>query len=175
MTFRTEVVNIVTYNPLWKAEFEKIRSALNALAGDLVLGIEHVGSTAVEGMAAKPIIDIDVVMESYEVFPMIQHRLEQAGYTHLGTLGVEGREVFDGGQDPGWMPCHLYVCSQDGKAYLEHIALRNYLRQNAEARQAYARLKENLAERYHQDVDAYCENKTAFIQQILNQTLYPIR
>ena len=172
MPFRTEVVNIVPYNPLWKADFEKIRSRLNAIIGDLVLAIEHVGSTAVEGLAAKPMIDIDIVMESYAVFPMIKQRLEQAGYPHLGNLGIEGREAFDGCQDPDEMPCHLYVCPQDGKAYREHIALCNYLREHADARENYARLKRSLAERYPRDADAYCENKTAFIQQILNQTLY---
>jgi GrpB-like predicted nucleotidyltransferase (UPF0157 family) len=162
--FRTEIVHIVPYNPLWKEEFEKIRTTLYAFTGDLVLAIEHVGSTAVEGLAAKPIIDIDIVIESYVVFPKVKHRLEQAGYTHLGNLGIEGREAFDGGQDPGWMPCHLYVCPKDSKAYREHIALRNYLREHAGARKTYARLKRSLAERYSQDVDAYCENKTAFIQ-----------
>ena len=123
MEFKTKVVEIAPYDPNWKTEFEKLHAQLMPLVGDLALHIEHVGSTSVEGLAAKPIIDVDVVIESMAVFPAVKDRLERAGYTHMGTMGVEGREVFHYGQHEGFMRHHLYVCPQDGKGYLEHVAL----------------------------------------------------
>ena len=76
MSIRTKVVVIEPYNEKWKLEFENIRDMLNSYIGDLVLSIEHVGSTSVEGLSAKPIIDIDVVMDSYKDFHEIKKRLE---------------------------------------------------------------------------------------------------
>ena len=172
MEFKTRVVEIVPYDPAWKAEFDKLRVMLTTIVGDLELDIEHVGSTAVEGLAAKPILDIDIVIESMAVFPAVKERLEQAGCTYLGNLGIEGREVFHCERYEGFMRYHLYVCPQDGKGYREHIALRDYLRQHSEAREAYASLKRDLAEKFRYDVDAYCDHKTDFIRGILNRTLY---
>jgi GrpB-like predicted nucleotidyltransferase (UPF0157 family) len=172
LAFRTRIVEIVPYDPTWKAAFEKLQALLMSIVGDLALRIEHVGSTAVEGLAAKPIIDIDVVIESMALFPAVKDKLERAGCNHLGDLGVEGREAFSYDQPAGTMPCHLYVCPQDGKGYREHIALRDYLRQHPEVRDAYASLKRSLAEKYRYDVDSYCESKTAFIEGILKQTFY---
>lgn len=172
MAERTRIVEIVPYNPEWKAEFEKIKAMLNRYIGDLILSIEHVGSTSVEGLSAKPIIDLDVVMESYDVLPRIIERLGEAGFVHEGNLGIEGREAFRRTYKDGFMKYHLYVCPKDGKGYLEHIAFRDYLRSNETARKAYGELKLKLAETYRTDVDQYCEHKTEFVRDILNKTLY---
>lgn len=172
MAEKTRRVEVVPYQPEWKTEFNRLRGMLEGCLGDLVLTIEHVGSTSVEGLWAKPIIDVDVVMESYAVLPAIIDRLAEAGYEHQGNLGVEGREAFRPVEENGFPKHHLYVCPQDGRGYLEHIALRNYLRTNEEARQAYQALKLRLAVNHRYDVDQYCENKTAFIQTILDKTLY---
>lgn len=82
---KTKEVRIVPYDPVWKIAFESIRAELEPHIGDLVLAIEHVGSTSVEGLGAKPVIDIDVVMDSYEVFPAIVERLEKAGFGMKAT------------------------------------------------------------------------------------------
>jgi GrpB-like predicted nucleotidyltransferase (UPF0157 family) len=171
MSIRTKIVVIEPYNKAWKLEFEKIKDMLNSYIGDLVLSIEHVGSTSVEGLSAKPIIDIDVVMDSYEDFPEIKKRLEEAGYHHEGNLGIEEREAFSYAEN-NFMAYHLYVCPKNGKGYLEHIALRDYLRINRDAREDYTALKVKLAKEYRYDSNTYCERKTKFIQKILNNTLY---
>ena len=84
----TRVIEVVPYNPQWQKEFEKIRDMINSYIGDLIITIEHVGSTSVEGLSAKPIIDLDVVMDSYDVLPMIIERLEKVGYEYEGNLGI---------------------------------------------------------------------------------------
>jgi GrpB-like predicted nucleotidyltransferase (UPF0157 family) len=172
MVTKTKIVEIVPYNPEWKNEFEKIKAMINDYIGDLILRIEHVGSTSIETLSAKPIIDIDVVIDSYDVLPDIIDRLEKVGYLHEGNLGIEGREAFQRTFDDSFMKYHLYVCPKDGKGYLEHIALRDYLRTNEAARKEYEALKINLAEIYRYDIDNYCDRKTEFIRTVLNKTIY---
>lgn len=164
-------VIIEEYNPEWKDKFEEIKAMLIPIIGDLSISIEHVGSTSIEGLSAKPIIDIDVVMESYSVFPEIKERLENVGYKHEGNLGIESREAFKRAFQDEFMTYHLYVCPMDGKGYLEHIAFRDYLRTNDEARKEYQQLKIELAKKYAFDREAYCIGKTEFIRSILDKVV----
>lgn len=127
------------------------------------------GSTSIEGLSAKPIIDLDLVMDSYDVLPAIIERLQQYGYVHQGNLGIEGREAFKRVMDDEFMKYHLYVCPKDGKGYLEHLAFRDYLRSDEAARQEYEKVKLHLVEQYRYDIDAYCEGKTAFVTSILRK------
>ncbi len=168
----TRMVEILPYDDNWKQEFEKIEDMLKSYIGDLIIGIEHVGSTSVEGLSAKPIIDVDMVIESYDVLSRIIEKLELEGYIYEGNLGIEGREAFRRKYDDGMMKYHLYVCPKDGKGYLEHIAFRDYLRNNEDAREEYSRLKKQLAIEYRYDIDNYCDKKTDFIRNILTKTLY---
>ena len=103
-----EPVRIVKYNPSWVSMFEMIRDFVTPVLTDIVLAIEHVGSTSVQGLSAKPIIDMDVVVNSHvEVLIAIQ-RLGSIGYIHQGDLGISGREAF---APPAGLPeHHLYVC-----------------------------------------------------------------
>ena len=157
------------YNPEWQKEFLKIKNMLLEHIGDLVITIKHVGSTSVEGLSAKPIIDLDVVIDSYEVLPLIIKRLRKVGYKHEGDLGIEGREAFKKVTKDNLMKHHLYVCPKNGKGYIDHITLRNYLRENEQARREYENLKKQLAEKYPNDIDSYCEGKSEFIQSILEK------
>ncbi|MBE9918263.1 GrpB family protein [Paenibacillus donghaensis] len=86
MTETRRVIEVVPYNPEWETEFERIKKMIWGYIGDYIVTIEHVGSTSVEGLSAKPIIDLDVVMESYDVFPEIVQRLGEHGYEHEGNF-----------------------------------------------------------------------------------------
>jgi GrpB-like predicted nucleotidyltransferase (UPF0157 family) len=172
LTKRKRIIEIVPYSLKWKYEFEKIKAMIKNYIGDLIISIEHVGSTSVEGLSAKPIIDIDVVMDTYDVFPMIKRRLEQAGFEHEGILGKEGREAFRRKFDDDFMKYHLYVCPKDGKGYLEHIAFRDYLRSNDTARREYESLKISLGQTFKDDIDSYVNGKTHFVESILKKTIY---
>ena len=168
MAEKTRIIEIMPYNPEWKTEFKKIKMMIESYIGDLILRIEHIGSTSIEGLAAKPIIDIDVVIESYDILPDIIQRLEKEGYKHQGNLGIEGREAFQRTFKDDFMKYHLYVCPKDSKGYLEHIALRDYLSSNKAARTEYEALKYKLVENYQNDIDRYCKGKTGFIKEILD-------
>ncbi len=166
------VIEVVPYDPIWKEEFNKIKSMLENILGDLIISIEHVGSTSVEGMWAKAIIDLDVVMESYDIFPEILEKLNAVGYTHVGDLGIKGREAFKRNCKDEFMSYHLYVCPKDGKGFLEHVALRNHLRLNPIDRDRYSDIKRKLAQDYTHEIEKYIDGKTEIITEILNKTIY---
>ncbi|MFD1453112.1 GrpB family protein [Oceanobacillus sojae] len=158
----------------WGETFLELKSVLNQQIGDIVLGIEHVGSTSVKGLAAKPILDIDIIIESYHVFLEVTARLKELGYFHEGDKGIEEREAF-GRRDNevpwkkdkrSWMEHHLYVCSKDSKELTRHLAFRNYLREHPGTADEYAKLKRRLA-KTAASREAYTLGKTAFIERVL--------
>lgn len=165
-------ITIVPADSEWASEFEKIASMISGYFGKLILGIEHVGSTSIPGLASKPIIDLDVVIEDMTQFSVIIERLDQAGFDHEGNLGVEGREAFRRRYDDGCMAYHLYVCPKDGKGFLEHIVFRDYLRLHPDAAREYERIKVDLARMYPYDIDQYINGKRHFVDTVLAKTLY---
>ena len=172
--FSTREVVIAPYDPQWKNEFEKICAMIQSYIGEYLESIEHVGSTSVEGLGAKPIIDVDAVLRDRNDLPMVIERLAAYGYVHQGDLGLPGREAFFrprdyDAQEQSVMNYHFYVCHRDARPYLEHIAFRDYLRTHPQARDEYQRIKQELAQRYRYDVDTYCEQKTTFVRSILKR------
>lgn len=156
---------IVDYDPTWPEVFERLRALVWQVVQDFALGIEHVGSTSVPGLAARPIIDMDVVIASPAQIPLAVERLTALGYVHRGNLGIEGREAF---QQPAHLPPHhLYVCLQDSVSLRNHLALRDYLRAHPEAIQAYSELKKRLAQAHTYNIDAYIEGKSELILVML--------
>jgi GrpB-like predicted nucleotidyltransferase (UPF0157 family) len=162
----TNPVVIVDYNPLWPEQFEVLRSRLANVLGRIAIAIEHVGSTAVPGLAAKPIIDIDVLLRSTEDLPRAMAALASIGYQHRGDLGIAGREAFRApASDPRH---HLYVCPKKTE-YQRHIAFRDRLRAHAKEADAYAALKRELATRFRDDREAYNNAKAEFVERILRK------
>ena len=162
----TRTIVITDYDPAWPEAFGRLEEGLRGALGGYIVGVEHVGSTSVPGLAAKPVIDLDVVISSRVVFPGVRERLASLGYTHRGNLGLPGREAFG---PPGGERHHLYVCSVDTPNLHNHLLLRDYLRAHAEVAAAYGTLKRELARRHPHDVDAYIEGKTDFIERALEQ------
>ena len=117
---------VVDNDPAWPIAFEEIRSRLEPALADVALALEHVGSTAVPGLAAKPVIDVDVVVADATQVPIAIERLAALGYEHQGDLGVVGREAF--GPLPGGPYHHLYVVVEGSEPHLDHVQLRDYLR-----------------------------------------------
>ena len=153
--------------PNWVVTFRKLRSRIGESLGDLPLSIDHVGSTAIQGAAAKPIIDIDVALKSLTDVAKAISALEEAGYKHLGDLGITGREAFE---SPANLPAHhLYVVVLGSREHARHVRFRDYLRRHPETTTEYSVLKKSLAQKFRNDREAYTEAKTAFIEAILRQ------
>ena len=153
------------YNKAWKQSFIDIRAEIQDALGELALEIEHVGSTSVEGLSAKPIIDIDVVIKE-EMLDDVVTALKRIGYRHEGNLGIPGREAFKYDGKEHLQKHHLYVCPQDSAELRRHIAFRDYLRSHPEAVREYSRIKEEGASLYPLDMAKYIEHKSPFIERI---------
>ena len=162
---RTKNVVVLPYDPKWKTDFENIKRELVSVIGDLAIRIEHVGSTSVEGLSAKPIIDIDVVISDYSVFDCVVSRLETIGYFHVGNQGIEDREAFKYSDKPHLQAHHLYVCPQNSKELFRHITFRDFLRNNPEAVKKYSEIKENAAKFFPTDIEKYMEYKSPCIEE----------
>lgn len=159
-----EPVVIVDYDPAWPHAFARRRDRVREALGGLAQAVEHVGSTAVPGLAAKPIIDMDVVVAESAVAAAIA-ALERAGYRHQGDQGIPGREAFQA--PPGFPPHHLYLCAPGARELRRHLFFRDHLRAHPEAVRRYAKLKQDLAGRLGGDREAYTAGKTAFVEAIL--------
>ncbi len=157
-------ITIENYDPLWPQQFETLRSRIAGTVGDLAAAIEHIGSTAVPGLGAKPIIDIDVLLRSDADLPLVISKLALLGYDHQGDLGVSGREAFR--IPPDDFPHHLYVCRPDNQEYKRHIAFRDHLRTHPKDAKAYASLKRSLARKFGDQREAYTQAKSEFIADV---------
>lgn len=156
---------IVDYDPRWPSIFAHLRNRIAAALGPLAIRIEHIGSTAVPNLAAKPIIDLDVVIASRDDLPPVIGRLQPLGYDHEGDLGVPGRKAFTAAPDT--YPHHLYVCAADSAALARHLTFRDLLRAHSETARAYGELKRSLAVQFRHDRAAYTDAKTAFTDAVL--------
>jgi len=155
------------YDPRWPEQFATLRSRIAGVLGPLAAAIEHVGSTAVPGLAAKAIIDLDVLLTTAADFPLVASRLASLGYKHEGDLGIPKREAFQAPPDD--IHHHLYVCPPGSGAYQEHITFRDFLRAHPQDAEAYGTLKRRLAVEFSDDRDGYTRAKTAFVLGILRR------
>jgi len=162
---KTKNVVVEKWNPKWKDEFERI---VVSLGKDIIynsIKIEHVGSTSVEGLSAKPIIDLDILIEN-DKFEIIKRLLNDKGYKHEGDLGIEGREAFSYSGKEELMTHHLYVCPRDSKELFKHITFRDFLKNNPALASEYSKVKEQAAVLYPDDIDKYIEFKSEIIEKI---------
>ena len=163
---RTKKVMVLPYDPAWKDAFEEIKGEIEAALGDLILGIEHIGSTSVEGLSAKPCIDVDVIIEDYSVFADVVRKLEAIGYFHEGDLGIRDREAFRYSDKPHLLTHHLYVCPRHSRELHRHLTFRDFLRSHPEAAKQYGQVKERAAQLFPEDIDNYIAYKFPCIARL---------
>jgi GrpB-like predicted nucleotidyltransferase (UPF0157 family) len=162
-------VIVLAYDPNWPGRFQYLRKRIADALGGMAAAIEHVGSTAVPGLVAKPIIDIDVVLTLETRLPAAIERLAHLGYIHRGNLSVPEREAFRA--PAGDPPHHLYVCPPCSAEFRRHMAFRNYLRAHPKDAKMYGDLKIALAERFREDRPAYNAAKTKFVEKLTNRAI----
>lgn len=159
-------VIIAPYDPAWPAMFEAERALIERQLGDHVVGgIEHVGSTSVPGLPAKPVIDIMVGVASLEAAWPAVPLLEPLGYGYF-PYRVEVMHWFCK-PSPEVRTHHVHMVAFQHRLWLDRLAFRDSLRADAELRAAYANLKRELAERHPDDREAYTAHKTGFIEAVL--------
>jgi GrpB-like predicted nucleotidyltransferase (UPF0157 family) len=165
-----EPVVVVDADLAWPLQFQAIANYLTPFVGDTVLRIEHVGSTSVPGLAAKPIIDVDVVVAEERQVQAALQRIETAGYQWVGDLTVSGREAFEPIDTPPLPVHHLYLVVENNRAHSDHWLLRDALVGNPDLIDRYAALKRENAVLAEGDADRYTALKAAFVAEVLTQT-----
>jgi GrpB-like predicted nucleotidyltransferase (UPF0157 family) len=161
------------YSAIWIHHFNAIRSELQQALTGCACAIEHVGSTAVPQLDAKPIIDIDIIFEVPQDFESIQWALEKVGYRHHGNQGIADRDVFKKNGELcnnvlDSIKHHLYICPVHSKALERHILSRNFMRKNEWARIKYQDMKYDLAEQAHQDSKRYAALKELHVNELID-------
>ena len=166
---------IEPHNSNWKIEFEKINQVIKAQLNGLEIDIQHVGSTAISGLIAKPILDIDIIINNKNLLDDITQRLEKIGYISKGEQGIAGRFAFRQTSDDTpstspkqkWQPHHLYVCFADSLALKNHLLFRDALRKDIDLVEKYGQLKISLTDNLKITSEHYTTMKTEFIISVL--------
>jgi GrpB-like predicted nucleotidyltransferase (UPF0157 family) len=161
-----EFIHIVEYDPEWPARFEREAALVRTALGTCCAGIEHVGSTAVPGLAAKPIIDMAVECSIYPPEAGLIAALAGLGYRHRGEFGVVGRHFFSKGRPRTF---HLHLLPVGGEVGQRQIAFRDFLRNHPEAAREYASVKRQAAEGRVLESADYVQAKGPFVAAILSQ------
>jgi GrpB-like predicted nucleotidyltransferase (UPF0157 family) len=158
---------VVSYDPGWPGLFRQLRDRVDAALAGVPHETEHVGSTAVPGLDAKPIIDLDVVIADDAGIGATVRALTAAGWQHQGNLGIAGREAFLPPTDAVYH--HLYAVVAGSQPHSDHIDLRDFLRTHPEQAARYGRLKRQLATLLETDRPAYSDGKAEMITEFLRQ------
>jgi GrpB-like predicted nucleotidyltransferase (UPF0157 family) len=170
-------IEIVDHNPVWQEQFASLKEVFLQHLAAFIISVEHVGSTAVPRLHAKPILDIDLVVADenrlHEVIPI----LAKLGYAFSGDQGIKDRYAFaaDAPYAPFteerkiWPKHHLYCCIEGSISLKNHLILRDALINSPALAREYGILKRQLAQKYPFDIGAYVEGKTGFISKILLQ------
>jgi len=164
-----KMVIVEPYQTIWPEKFQEIKREVEATLGNSVLRIEHVGSTSVPGLAAKPIIDLDVIIADNACMDDVIRKLAAAGYIHEGDLGIIGREAFRYDAKPHLMKHHLYVCRESSGELYRHLTFRNYLRSHPDAVREYGSVKLEAAAQNPDSIEKYMEAKAPCIERFYRQ------
>ncbi len=156
---------VLDYDPEWEKKYQDEAEKIKTILKDNCVAIHHIGSTAVPGLAAKPIIDIMPVVKCLVAVDDVSADFEKIGYEYLGKFGIQGRRYLRKGGDERTHQIHIFA-ENDTENIDRHLAFRDYMRTHEKERDVYSRLKKNLARRFPWDIDGYCDGKEAFVKRI---------
>jgi len=155
-------IEVIEYDPIWPRLFEEERSLLIQTLGEVAIGIHHIGSTAVPGLAAKPIIDILIEVTDVVALDALNQNIEAIGYEPRGESGIPRRRYFKKGGDN--RTHHVHAFTQGDLNVTRLIAVRDYLRVHPDVAQEYGEQKKDVAARCDNDIDRYCDGKDAYMK-----------
>ncbi len=174
---RRDIVRVVKHDPNWESLFQAECESIRRAARELILDVQHVGSTAVKDLPAKPIVDIAVAVQSQKTIPHLVRRLTAIGYIDRGDRGREGGHLLGRESEPAIRTVHLHMVERSDAQWRNYINFRDTLRQNPFVRREYAELKRQLCVRFAGNRRAYTESKNDFIRRVLNacgEALHPV-
>ena len=169
---RRGAVQLVPYTPTWVTLFQSERARLKYALGADALDIQHIGSTAVPGLAAKPILDLGIAVAAEAVVAACTPRLIALGYTYRGYRGPDQGHFFDQGPEQH-LTHYLHMLPIGDPAWSNYLRFLDYLIAHPASRDAYMQLKQDLAAQYTENRAAYTAAKATFVERILAAAAYP--
>lgn len=157
-------VRLTRYSAIWRQRYAREHKRLARRLGKRRYTLEHIGSTAVPGLDAKPIIDMALQIPSLKQLPLWIRRLQDAGYAYQGEYGLPGRHFFTRGTP---VTHHLHLVARDCAHWDRWLLFRDYLRAKPEVAARYNAFKRDLAKQFARNRDAYTQAKTPFINRLL--------
>ena len=168
---KRHTVKVVDYDPGWASRYEAEADAVRRAVGDLIVDVQHVGSTAVQDLCAKPIVDIAVAVNTFNVMGTLVGCLTSIGYIDRADGGRDGGYLLVRDSNPEVRTVHLHVVEQSDTQWTNYIAFRDILRRDSSIREQYSELKRQLAIRFPNDRKSYTDNKNVFIQEVLSKNI----
>jgi GrpB-like predicted nucleotidyltransferase (UPF0157 family) len=162
------IVQLTPYSPEWTEAYQAEKECIAASLGSSILDIQHVGSTAIPGCWAKPIIDVAIIIENIGKVDACILPLQQIGYDYKGENGIPDRHYFVKRIGGDIHTFHIHMCTPDNQNLQNQIIFRDYLLTHPDKVQAYSQLKLELAERFPTDREGYTESKSSFIENVIN-------
>ncbi|WP_181160239.1 GrpB family protein [Priestia megaterium] len=161
------LVKLEPYNDKWSKLFDEERELLSSQLKELIIAIEHVGSTSIEGLFAKPIIDIAIGVSSLDVIIKLKEKIKALGYVEV-PVSMDGKHVFARYKEKK-ITHFLHVIIYNHNLWIDQIFFRDYLRSAPDAKIEYIKLKEELANKYPNDIVSYTNEKKKFVDNILKR------
>lgn len=165
---KRRTVRVVDHDQGWSGLFASECRSLHRALGDLAADVQHVGSTAVPGLPAKPILDIAIAIRTLDFIPDIVERLTGIGYIYRGDGGNDGGHLFVREPEPDIRTVHVHVVESSDSQWRDYLAFREILREDLNVRKRYAEVKLDLAKRFPNDRKSYTSAKDEFIQGVLS-------
>jgi len=157
-------VKLWPHNKKWKSLFGRERKILEKKLGDLVVDIQHIGSTAIQDVMAKPIIDMAIAVDNIENIDKCKKLLKEIGCGYRGDAGRDGGHLFVKCSEPGIRTHHLHFVHINDKQWKSYINFRDHLNTNRKLAHEYSILKKELKKRYSANRKAYTNSKSEFIR-----------
>ncbi|MEI4529091.1 GrpB family protein [Priestia megaterium] len=161
------LVKLEPYNDKWSKLFDEERKLLSSRLKELIIAIEHVGSTSIEGLFAKPIIDIAIGVSSLDVIIELKEKVKALGYVEV-PVSIDGKHVFARYKEKK-ITHFLHIMIYNQNLWIDQISFRDYLRSDSDAKIEYINIKEELANKYPNDVVSYTNAKKEFVNNILKK------
>ncbi|MBP1949688.1 GrpB family protein [Virgibacillus litoralis] len=156
-------VEVTPHNDKWPLMFNEEAEKLRVIFGKEVLEIHHIGSTSIQGLEAKPVIDIMPVVKNISDIDSCNGSMESIGYEAKGEYGIAGRRYFQKGGDNRTHHIHVF---ESGSPHIDrHLAFRDYLRAHQDVAKEYGTLKRKLMEQHPYDMESYINGKAAFVME----------
>jgi GrpB-like predicted nucleotidyltransferase (UPF0157 family) len=164
-------VEVVPYDPLWREAFEAEAEQIALAMADNVIAIHHIGSTAIPGIYAKPVIDFLIEVKDIHEIDAQNAAMAALGYEAMGEFGLPGRRYFRKDRSPGIRSHNVHTYEIGSPEIIRHLAFRDYMIAHPDLAQQYSELKRQLAKQYPQDIEGYMDGKDQFVKTMEQQAL----